>query len=529
MKFDRIIMNPPYNPNAVWSKFVVLAMDTLKEDGRLVAIHPSTWRESTKYDKLAEKLKTGISELHIMDYEAFKENKVAIKTDWYTWSPNYKGEQTVTYSNGETTKLDLNTIEWILRIPSDSIPSRILKKIISDKHNGLIKIDTGFNVPIHDRDGIFKQCGGKGKIGEVTAGTAWHDEIYVLTKEPSIHQSQNKVVSSHIGKPRAKFFKAENQIGVGLGYYWLTDNESLPILLNSKMLYKCALSIIDPENGFKTHGTPLRPIQAWILQSLNFEGLTATNEQELYKHYNLTQEEIEWCENKSNNENLQDWYVWQKNYSDKQVVIYADGHREHLNIRDAEYILRIPSDCISVRILEKVISKKDNGIIFKNTGFNLLKQSPNGKYKQCGGDTGKRGGGTEWTIGKFTMTDEPTEHQALNKVVMAYSRRPRAKYFSGKENIGVVRGNYWLTNNQSIPVLLNSNMFWKLITALTSCPRPDAKAESAARFLPVWILKYLNFEGLTAVNEQELYKHYNLTQEEINWCENKANNENLQD
>ena len=34
---------------------------------------------------------------------------------------------------------------------------------------------------------------------------------------------------------------------------------------------------------------------------------------------------------------------------------------------------------------------------------------------------------------------------------------------------------------------------------------------------PGWLLKSLNFEGLTAQTEEELYEHYGLTQEEIDW------------
>lgn len=283
MKFDYVIQNPPYNPKAQWKKFVELGMDLVKDDGKMIIIHPATWRESSKYKKLAEKIKNGISELHIMDYEAFKENKVATKTDWYVWQKGYTGEQEVTYSNGEKAKFDLRMTEWILRIPPDSIPARILKKIISDKHNGLIKKDMGHNLPIHNPNGLYKLCGGANN------GTGWTVGNFVLTDVPTEHQFENKVVISYTGKPRAHFFSKDDAIGVSRAIYWLTDNKSLPILINSKMFWK----IIGIEIAFWHNGDPTQ-LSPWILESLNFDGLNVSTEEELYEFYKLTKEEISW-------------------------------------------------------------------------------------------------------------------------------------------------------------------------------------------------------------------------------------------
>ena len=292
MKFDYIISNPPYNPNSLWKKFVELQISLLKEDGKMVTIHPSLWRETSKNKKIFDILKQGIEELHICDYENFKENKVGIKTDWYSYSKNYKGEQKVFYSNGEQEILDLRDKKLILRISNNSIPYSIFNKVLTKKDNGLI-IDNGFNKLYkkinHKINGKYKQCGGEGN------GTGWCDGNFVLTDEPSKHQFENKVVMSYSNKPRAKYFNKEEEIGVVLANYWLTDNQNLPILLNSKMFWKIVEEIIGKPNWFKTF-QPMR-VPAWILNILNFDDLTATTEEELYQHYKLTQEEIYWVEN----------------------------------------------------------------------------------------------------------------------------------------------------------------------------------------------------------------------------------------
>jgi hypothetical protein len=287
MKFDRIVMNPPYNPNAVWAKFVETAMDSLKDDGKLVAIHPSTWRESTKYDKLAEKLKTGISELHIMDFTAFKENKIDIKTDWYVWQKNYVGEQIIKGLNGKKETINLREQN---RIVVSTMTSNIIKKITSNKKNGCISLIYNNNINNHPT-GTYRQCGGIGNTLGWTVGN------FVLSKNPTKHQTYDKVVMAYTGAPRAKFFPAAESVGVGLAIYWLTNNKNLPTLLNSKMLWKVMFSVLFQE-GSKRHkgGIGILHHPIWLLEILNFDGLIATNEQELYKHYNLTQEEIEWCE-----------------------------------------------------------------------------------------------------------------------------------------------------------------------------------------------------------------------------------------
>lgn len=288
MKFDYVIMNPPYNPKAVWKNFVEMGMDLVKDNGKMIIIHPATWRESTKYKKLADKIKNGISELHINDYNYFKAETKGLRTDWYVWQKGYDGVQNVTYSNGEQCILDIKNTEWLLRISEDSIPAKILKKITSQSHNGLI-VKKGFD-PLykeHNNYGKYKQCGIEGN------GTGWTIGNFGLTEQSSEHQYKNKVVMSYVGPLRAQYFNGSDEVGVLLGNYWLTDNKSLPILINSKLIWKLLLLLFDPD-GKKQRWTA-GPII--FFQSLNFKDLNVKTEEELYQHYKLTNEEIKWIQN----------------------------------------------------------------------------------------------------------------------------------------------------------------------------------------------------------------------------------------
>lgn len=290
MKFDVIVQNPPYNPNSLWKKFVEKCIELLDENGQMVVIHPDSWRISSKHNKLCQHLKEHISELHIKQYEIWRDEKVAISTDWYLYNKKIQNNCIIHYLTGEIETINLKEERKILNISKNSLPYSILNKICTKDNNGIIVINTGFASSVNVENGKYKQCGGIGN------GTGWINNNYVLTNEPTTHQYDNKIVMSYAGKPRAKYFNGNEGIGVGKALYWLTDNKSLPILLNSKMFWKLCCHINDPQPPYwKPYGT-MAGIPGWILKSLNFDNLNIQTEDELYKHYNLTEEEINWIE-----------------------------------------------------------------------------------------------------------------------------------------------------------------------------------------------------------------------------------------
>jgi len=297
VKFDIVIQNPPYNPNSLWKKFVEKGIELLNDNGQMVAIHPDSWRTSSTHNKFCEHLKEHISELHINDYEIWKEQKVAIKTDWYLYNKQKINSTIVTYSNGDSEFLNLKEHNKILRFSTTSIYASILNKITKPNYdNGLI-MEKGFNKLYkpenHFVDGKYKQCGGSGN------GTGWTKGEFIYTNEPSEYQFENKIIMSYAGKPRATFFSKEEQVGCLLANILLTDNintdpKSICLLYNSKLFLKLYLEIIGTKPWIKNDDPSQIP--AWILKSLNFENLNVQTEEELYKHYNLTKEEINWIE-----------------------------------------------------------------------------------------------------------------------------------------------------------------------------------------------------------------------------------------
>lgn len=280
MEFDIIIQNPPYNPNSLWKKFVQHAISHLKPDGKMIAIHPDSWRNNSQHTKLVDLFREKLSELHITDFDSFP--GVGISTDWYVYSASGSETCKVVYPTGESEVLDLKKCDNIIRFSPTSIPGKILAKITSSNNNGAILLN-GFdevNYP-PSSTGVWRQCGGGG------GNTRWTTGDFNMTDNPTRHQFENKVVMSYVRKPRAQFFSSEDAVGVIRAYYWLTDNTSLPLLLNSKIIEKLGICLTPEKTGFL--GLP-----RWFLYHLNFEGLTAQTEEELYQHYGLTQEEIDW-------------------------------------------------------------------------------------------------------------------------------------------------------------------------------------------------------------------------------------------
>jgi hypothetical protein len=287
MKFDIIIQNPPYNPNSLWKKFVEKGIDLLKEGGKMIAIHPEVWRKSSTHNKLCRHLKEHISELHMTGFTSFP--GIGTSTDWYVYNKDIQYLCSIFYENADTEIVSFDKFE-ILSFSKNSIPGKIISKICTVEDNGLSTLK-GWD-PLYTNyteNGIYKQCGGVGR------GTSWTNGDFHLTNEPTNHQYENKVVMSYTRRPRATFFSSNDKIGVLRAHYWLTDNQSLPILLNSKMIWKLGIEVTPQDPNIKTKGVWEFPV--WFLKSLNFKDLNIENEKELYKHFNLTEKEITWIEN----------------------------------------------------------------------------------------------------------------------------------------------------------------------------------------------------------------------------------------
>ena len=285
MKFDVIIQNPPYNPNNLWKNFVEKGISLLKDDGQMLAIHPEIYRIEKRYDNFLLSLIKGLKELHILKSGVFGKS-VGVSVDWYLYSKQNQKNFNIYYHNKNTEILKNTEIDRIFEFDTKSIQNSILNKITKKNYHNGFKSCCLSNTEFYDNNelGVYKQCGGKKN------GTGWTTGKFNLTLNPTKYQFEDKVVMSYVRQPRAKYFSKEDAVGVVVAFYWLTNNKSLPILLNSKMIWKLHLEIVSYNTGAKN-------INAWFLSSLNFDNLNVQTEEELYAHYNLTQEEINWIKN----------------------------------------------------------------------------------------------------------------------------------------------------------------------------------------------------------------------------------------
>jgi predicted RNA methylase len=139
MKFDFVVMNPPYHTKsdknddktqAIWPGFVKKAFSICKENGFVVSIHPSGWRdvrgmfEETKDLLLSKCIK--YLEMHDMN-DGVKTFGEQTNYDWYV-AKNTFGNS----SNGEKTHVKgQDGTEYDIDIPKlNFVPSRLFNEIL---------------------------------------------------------------------------------------------------------------------------------------------------------------------------------------------------------------------------------------------------------------------------------------------------------------------------------------------------------------------------------------------------------------
>lgn len=145
-KFDIILGNPPYNDNSgnkgrghtLWTKFVDLALDILlKENGYLVFIHPSLWRQIEH--PLLNKIKGRqilYLEIHNTD-DGQKTFRCATRYDWYILH-NIKYYQKTIIKDEENIINEIDLQKW------NFIPNMMfneIQKLISNNNNDKLNVN----------------------------------------------------------------------------------------------------------------------------------------------------------------------------------------------------------------------------------------------------------------------------------------------------------------------------------------------------------------------------------------------------
>jgi hypothetical protein len=174
-KFDIIMGNPPYNDNSgnkgkghtLWTKFVELALNKiLKENGYLVYVHPSVWRQiEHPCLKLIKEKQLIYLEIHNVD-DGLKTFKCSTRYDWYILCNKKCIDKTIIKDEeGIINKINLN--KW------NFIPNKMfndINKIITNND----KLDINYYRSNYGAD--------KKWISNVKTKTHIHPCIYSINK-----------------------------------------------------------------------------------------------------------------------------------------------------------------------------------------------------------------------------------------------------------------------------------------------------------------------------------------------------------
>jgi len=298
-KFDVIVGNPPYqgkklgggagSGNAIWHKFVVKVFSVLNKNKYLCFIHPIDWRISINKKKIKK-----------AQNELFNKQIIYLKTglapfnagafvDWYVIK---------NCNINSNTEIDFIDCKRHIRLSSNIYPlysynnlitENIIHKILTDEYNGLNFRKSFGGLTILNKN--YKKAEYKFAHGSQYVKDKWKYFEY-----PHINHFKQKVIMSAVRQFRP--FYDDGNIGIGDHvHYILVKNKNeadfLISIINSKLstfLQKIFSTTF--WDGKDSHWNNPYPISKIKLYNKVLE-----NDTEIYKHFNLTQEEIDYIEN----------------------------------------------------------------------------------------------------------------------------------------------------------------------------------------------------------------------------------------
>lgn len=132
MKFDVVVMNPPYQApqeaegkrgggHLLWDKFVKYSINQwTKKDGYICAVHPSGWRRPEGKRSQFKEMFQLMTHQHHMQYLEIHDTKDGMNTfgagtryDWYVIAKNSIGKTVVRDQFGTMTEIDLKNVPWL--------------------------------------------------------------------------------------------------------------------------------------------------------------------------------------------------------------------------------------------------------------------------------------------------------------------------------------------------------------------------------------------------------------------------------
>ena len=229
MKFDCVVMNPPYQTEKVrkdndvksgtcgtilWDKFVVKALDLAKENGYLCAVHPAGWRRPNKNTIELYKNISGLQveyiEMHSIE-DGIKTFGACTQYDWYVLkNTKNTSETTIKDYTGKINKINLK--EWAA-LPNSQFD--MIKKILAKTEKERCEIL--FSRSSYGTD--------KRNISETQNDEFKHPCIYSLPQKGTRIWYSNTKKNGHFGVPKVIFSNgAASQVLVDKnGEYGLTQ------------------------------------------------------------------------------------------------------------------------------------------------------------------------------------------------------------------------------------------------------------------------------------------------------------------
>ena len=250
MKFDVIIVNPPYQKSTgasrgitIWPFFVERGFELLKDGGYLSMIHPNTWRHGKKTTANVLELFTNNNIIHLQlgNVATGKEIfGVTTSVDWYVIqkSPN-QGSSHVVDTEGVSITLDLSGVK---RLP--------------DSHLDLV----GTVIDLEDLDTV-----------DILYNTKYHTQKEYVVSEKSEEYKYPLVYTLKQGGPTFKWTNDNTKAFFGVPKIVLASGLGYPVLDLEGKYGTCefSYSIVDsPENLLTIYDKLMDPVVLNILKDM---------------------------------------------------------------------------------------------------------------------------------------------------------------------------------------------------------------------------------------------------------------------
>jgi len=296
-KFDVIVGNPPYHGekrgggdgsgNAIWQKFVELSFKLTKDNGHIAMIHPIHWRTDINRKKIknAQDLLFNHQIIYLKTFQTPFPG-IATVVDWYILKKIDKYKKTII--SAENTTYEKYLEKQFITNQGGNIVDDILNKVFS-KNNGLYKRKAFGGLTIFDKNaplGNYKFIHGMKSITQ---------NIFKYYNYPHIHQYMKKVIIPDLGLIG---HYDDGKLGIGDHvHYVLVNNENeanflLFILQSNVMIFLQRIFSTDIWVG----NLPKRWNNPYPISMIKIDDKELKTNIDVYRHFNLTQEEIDYIE-----------------------------------------------------------------------------------------------------------------------------------------------------------------------------------------------------------------------------------------